>query len=178
MSVQGIMVQLTGLSGAGKTTLAEGASQLLQAEGIITEIVDGDVYRKTICRDLGFSREDRIENIRRLGACAHNLLAHAQVVIIAAINPYEGARKELEQLYQARTVWVHCPLDILRQRDTKGLYKRALLPDGHPEKLKNLTGVNDLYEPPVDPHLVVQTHHTTPQDAVDQLTQFLRLQLR
>src|SRR5439155_23541254 len=117
------------LSGAGKTTLARSVKTSLEKEGLPVEIIDGDNYRKTICKDLGFSREDRMENIRRLGSLADSFVQQQRIAIIAAINPYEEVRRELEQKYGARTVWIYCPLKVLIERDTKGLYKRAFLPD-------------------------------------------------
>lgn len=153
-----LLIQLTGLSGAGKTSIAFRVQQLLLQRDIAAEIVDGDAYRKTVCKDLGFTAEDRRENIRRLGAIADALVRQNTVAIIAAINPYEDVRQELITRYRARTVWIHCALDILIERDTKGLYKKALLPSGHPEKITNLTGVNDAYDIPVNADLVIPTH--------------------
>jgi adenylylsulfate kinase len=153
-----LLIQLTGLSGAGKTSIAFRVQQMLLQRDIAAEIVDGDAYRKTVCKDLGFSPADRRENIRRLGAIAHNLVLQNTIAIIAAINPYDDVRKELKAKYKARTVWIHCSLDVLVERDTKGLYRKALLPGDHPDKVKNLTGVNDVYEIPIHADLVIHTH--------------------
>ena len=172
-----VLIQLTGLSGAGKTTLAYGARRALEAQGIEVHVVDGDEYRQTLCRDLGFSREDRQENIRRLGGAAHNLLQPGAVAIISAINPYEETRMELEQRYNAHTVWIQCPLAVLQARDTKGLYHRAQLPVGDPDRVANLTGVNDTYESPTKPALVIDTHTTTPEDATAILCRYVLAQL-
>ncbi len=149
--------QLTGLSGAGKTTLATQVVELLRAKGMAAEMIDGDVYRKTICKDLGFTKEDRLENIRRLGTVAGALSKEGKIVLIAAISPFQEARWELERNYQARTVFLHCSLEVLRQRDTKGLYRKAALPEGHPDKVQLLTGVSDVYEAPINPHLMIDT---------------------
>ena len=153
-----LLIQLTGLSGAGKTSIAFRVQQLLLQREIAAEIVDGDACRKTVCKDLGFSAADRRENIRRLGAIAHTLVQQNTIAIIAAINPYEDVRQELKTKYEARTVWIHCAFDILVERDTKGLYKKALLPPGHPDKITNLTGVNDSYDIPIHADLVIYTH--------------------
>lgn len=165
-----MIIQMTGLSGAGKTTIALATKERMDFLGIPLEVIDGDVYRKTLCKDLGFSREDRCENIRRLGALAHALGAP---VIISAINPFASARLALREAYGAKTVWVDCPLPVLVTRDTKGLYRRALLPDGHPDKLYNLTGVGDAYEPPVEADLVLRTDCQTPEESVERLVGFI-----
>ena len=152
-----LIIQFTGLSGSGKTTLACKVKQLLALQKIDVEIIDGDVYRKTLCKDLGFSKEDRCENIRRLGRVANELALKADVVIIAAINPFEHIRRELNQQYNAKIVWIRCPPDELLKRDTKGLYKRALLPAGHPDKVYNFTGISDDYDQPTEHDLVIST---------------------
>jgi adenylylsulfate kinase len=153
-----LLIQLTGLSGAGKTSIAFRVQQLLLQKDIAAQIIDGDAYRKTVCKDLGFTPADRRENIRRLGAIAHDLVQQNTIAIIAAINPYDDVRQELRTKYDARTVWIHCALDILVERDTKGLYKKALLPIGHPDRVNNLTGVNDSYDIPIRADLVIYTH--------------------
>ena len=153
-----LFIQLTGLSGSGKSTIANGVKKMLQSNGYRVEVVDGDVYRKKICPDLGFSRMDRHENIRRLGFVSNRFAENGIIAILAAINPYEDIRKEL-LLYgpHVKTVWINCDLDTLMKRDTKQLYHRAMLPDDHPHKIKNLTGVNDPYELPQNPDLVLNT---------------------
>ncbi len=106
-----MIIQLCGLSGSGKSTLAGLVKEKLTLKQVATEIIDGDAYRKALCSDLGFSREDRYENIRRLGFVADNLSVHGIVVIIAAINPYEEIRREMKDRYRnVFTVFVDCPL--------------------------------------------------------------------
>lgn len=168
-----MIIQLTGLSGAGKSTLAEGVKTLLEMQSLKVSIIDGDVYRKTLCKDLGFSKEDRMENIRRLGKAAWLLKNEADIIMIAAINPFEDIRNELKENYGTKTVWIKCDIPVLIHRDTKGLYKRALLHDGHPDKLFNLTGVNDTYEIPVSPDLVIDTSRETAAQSVQKLYDFL-----
>jgi adenylylsulfate kinase len=168
-----MIIQLTGVSGAGKTTLTEGVKSLLEKHSLKTTIIDGDVYRKTVCKDLGFSREDRIENIRRLGAAAWSFKDQADVIMIAAINPFEAIRNELKKKYGTKTVWIKCDIPVLIKRDTKGLYRRALLHDGHPDKIYNLTGVNDTYEIPTKPDLIIDTSTESAAQSVQKLYEFL-----
>jgi adenylylsulfate kinase len=170
-----IFVQLTGLSGAGKSTIAAAVKELLQGEGYKVEIVDGDVYRKKLCPDLGFSKEDRNENIRRLGFVANLLATHGVISILAAINPYEEIRQELSAYGpHVKTVWINCDLQTLLKRDTKQLYKRAMLPNDHPEKIHNLTGVNDPFEEPIDPDLVIDTHKHSEAESVAMLYDLIK----
>lgn len=169
-----LVVQMTGLSGAGKSSIARAAQQQLRDAGFLVEILDGDEYRKNLCPDLGFSPADRQENIRRLGFVAGVLARNGVIALIAAINPYESARQALRDAYpNVLTVWVDCALDVLQQRDTKGLYERAALPDGHPEKVYNLTGVNDPFEQPQHPDLVLNTHEETLEQSTRRLLSFL-----
>jgi adenylyl-sulfate kinase len=168
-----MIIQLTGLSGAGKSTLAEGVKTLIEKHSLKVVIIDGDVYRKTLCKDLGFSKEDRMENIRRLGKAAWLLKDQADIIMIAAINPFEETRNELKENYAAKTVWIKCDIPVLINRDTKGLYKRALLHDNHPDKLFNLTGVNDTYEPPLSPDLVIDTSIETATQSIQAFYDFL-----
>lgn len=152
-----LMLQMTGLSGAGKSTVAQRLAGLLSEKGYATKVIDGDAYRQTLCKGLGFSPADRRENIRRLAAEADAWCRKGFVAVIAAINPYANVRALLRERYHAHLVWVHCPLQELIRRDTKGLYRRALLPEHHPDKLHNLTGINDAYETPQDADLVLNT---------------------
>ncbi|MBV8253697.1 MAG: adenylyl-sulfate kinase [Chitinophaga sp.] len=166
-------IQLTGLSGAGKTTIATAVQQQLSQQGYTVEVIDGDVYRQTLCKDLGFSREDRYENIRRLSALAAEKTKDGIITLLSVIHPYEAMRAWAASTYGAHTVWIHCPLNVLLQRDTKGLYHRAMLPDGHPEKLHNLTGVNDPYEEPVSPQLIIHTHEEAIENSVQRLSSYI-----
>jgi adenylylsulfate kinase len=153
------LIQMTGLSGAGKTTLARLVKQELKALGYKVELIDGDEYRRYLSPDLGFSKADRIENIRRLGFVGLTLVKHDVITLLAAINPYQEARQALEkQSLQVKTIHINCPLAIVIERDTKGLYRKALLPEGHPEHITQFTGINDPYEIPQNPHLTVETH--------------------
>lgn len=169
-----IFIQLTGLSGAGKTTLSYNVKQQLEKLGLKVEVIDGDDYRQTLCKDLGFSKADRIENIRRLGFVGKVLARNNVVVILSAINPYEEARKELkENIPQNKTVWIDCGLETLQERDTKGLYERAFLPENHPDKLNNLTGVNDPFETPEDADLIIKTDAESVEESSAKLLNFI-----
>lgn len=150
---------------------------MLEADGQQVIIIDGDVYRQTLCKDLGFSKEDRQENIRRLGKLGNEYSWRGYIAIVAAINPYQAIREELINDYQAKTVWIDCSLEELIRRDTKGLYKRALLPDGDPNKLTNLTGVNDQFEIPLQADLVLDTANETADESADKLFKFIKLYL-
>lgn len=172
------LLQLTGLSGTGKSTLARALQRRLAGEGIVAVVIDGDDYRKTLCRDLGFSAADRKENIRRLAREADCFCQRGIVAILAAINPYEEIRNEVTQRYGAKTVWVQCDVRLLVQRDPKGLYRRALLPNGDPEKIVNLSGINDPYEPPSSPDLVIDTGKTDIDASVQALFLFAFTALR
>jgi adenylylsulfate kinase len=165
-----MIIQLCGLSGAGKSTLAQEARVKLEAKNIPVEIIDGDDYRRHICKDLGFSREDRMENIRRLGFIADKFSRHGIVAIICAINPYEEVRAELRSSYRdVLTVYVKCSLEELMRRDTKGLYRRAMLPDGHNDKLRNLSGVGDPFDVPAEADLEIDTAHESVSDSTQKL---------
>lgn len=169
-----VLIQLTGLSGAGKTTISFRAKAELERRGYKVEVIDGDEYRSVLCRDLGFSKEDRFENLRRLGFVARTLARNGVIVFLAAVNPYEEIREELRRSAEnVRTVWVDCDLETLKRRDTKGLYERALLPDDHPEKLRNLTGVNDPFEVPANADLTIRTDREPAESSASKLVSFV-----
>jgi len=169
---QGIFIQMTGMSGAGKTTLSTAVAKKLKAQGFKVEIIDGDEYRKNVSKDLGFSKKDRIENIQRLGFIGQVLKRNGVIAIMATINPYDSARQNLAGL-GAKTIYIKCNLDELKKRDTKGLYYRAMLEDGHPNKVYNLTGVSDPFEPPSKPDLVIDTGEESLKRSVDKLYSFI-----
>ncbi|MBW8684617.1 adenylyl-sulfate kinase [Chitinophaga rhizophila] len=169
----GHIIQFTGLSGAGKTTLSTALLEWGAANNISIKLVDGDVYRQTLCKDLGFSKADRLENVARLGAYAASIATSYDFVIIAAINPYEEGRRQLKEQYNAPLIWIQCDLETLISRDTKGLYRRALLPDGHPEKIHNLTGLNDTFDTPASPDLIIDTTRTDTRQALASAVAFL-----
>lgn len=169
-----MIIQFCGLSGSGKTTLANCVKQLLDEQSIACEVIDGDVYRKKLCPDLGFSKADRNENIRRLAFVAGTLSKHGIVSIICAINPYDDIRQEIGHTYpNVKTVYIDCSISVLLQRDTKKLYQRALLPDGHPEKINNLTGINDPFDIPVSPDLIINTDNEQEKQSAQCLFKFI-----
>lgn len=171
---KGLAIQMTGMSGSGKSTLTKLVSKRLKKKGLLVEIIDGDEYRANLCSDLGFSKEDRNANIRRLGFVSKVLSRNNVITIIAAINPYDEIRKELiEKDKNLKTVYIKCKLETLIDRDVKGLYKRALLPDGHPDKVYNFTGISDPFEEPVDADLVINTAEQTLDKSVKLLEQFI-----
>jgi len=169
-----MIIQFCGLSGSGKSTLAVNVKKILASRGVNIEIIDGDEYRKILCPDLGFSKEDRNQNIRRLAFVAAKLSQYNVVAIICAINPYDDIRREVASKYaNVRTVFIDCNLETLIRRDTKGLYKKAYLPSGHPEKLMNLTGVNDPFEAPSGADLVINSAEESVEESTDKLIEFI-----
>ena len=158
----GFVVWLTGLSGAGKSTLATRLAEQLAARGRPPELLDGDEVRTHLSRGLGFSKEDRDTNIRRIGYVARLLARNGAAVITAAISPYREVRDEVRaQTPGFVEVYVRCSLEELVRRDVKGLYRKALAGE-----LPNFTGVSDPYEPPLRPEVVVDSEHETVEESV------------
>lgn len=171
---KGLFIQMTGMSGAGKTTLARLVQQKLKKNGYQVEVIDGDEYRAGLCSDLGFSKEDRNKNIKRLGFVAKVLARNNVVSIISAINPYDEIRKELKRKHgDVSCVYIKCDLEELKIRDTKGLYRRALLPDDHPQKIQNFTGISDPFEAPDAPDLVLETDKEGIEESAKKLEKFI-----
>jgi adenylylsulfate kinase len=163
-----------GLSGAGKTTLAGRIKNKLAGDGIPVEIIDADQYRQRLFKDLGYTTEDRFENIRRLGFIADKFSSHRIITIVSAINPYDAIRKELINTYHGvKIVHLDCDIDVLIKRDTKGLYKKALLPEGHPDKILNMTGINDPFEIPESPDLYINTNTTNIRQSTNEIYSFV-----
>jgi adenylylsulfate kinase len=155
-NARGFILWLTGLSGAGKSTLARCTYDRLVPHRA-AEVLDGDALRRDLCRDLGFSREDRDANVLRIGYVARLLARHGVAVIVAAISPFSETRDEVRSLAAAEAipfleVFVHADLDVLMARDVKGLYRKALA--GH---IADFTGISSPYEPPVRPDAIVCT---------------------
>lgn len=165
MSKQGTVIWLTGLSGAGKTTLAQGLSKRLKAAGLQVETLDGDEVRENLSRGLGFSKADRDTNVHRIGYVARLLARNKIVVIVPVIAPYRETRGDVRRLIQNDNsqfieVFVRCDLQTLIERDVKGLYKKALAGE-----VKNFTGVSDPYEEPLEPDVLVDTFVETVQQS-------------
>jgi adenylyl-sulfate kinase len=166
----GFTIWLTGLPRAGKSTVAGLVAGRLRARGIDRlEVLDGDIVREGLCRDLGFSREDRTENIRRIGFVSKLLTRNGVVVIVAAISPYredrELAREEIQSFVE---VWCKASVEACAERDYKGLYEKAMRGE-----ISNLTGVNDPYEEPHDANLVLDTENETPEESADRVIALL-----
>ncbi len=163
--MSGAVVWLTGLSGSGKTTLANALRERLARERRAATVLDGDELRATVSRDLGFSKDDRDEHVRRVSELAAAEARRGAVAIVALISPYRDARDRARSLAErdARFVEVHvdCPLDVLRVRDPKGLYRKAAAGE-----VARFTGVSDPYEPPLAPEVRVDTSTTSVEDAV------------
>ena len=154
MSDKGFILWFTGLSGAGKSTLATHLTPVLRGKGARVEVLDGDEVRENLSKGLGFSKEDRDTNIRRIGFVANMLARNGVVSITAAISPYREIRDEIRARSQAPfiEVFVEASLEVVEARDTKGLYKKA-----RAGIIKNFTGVSDPYEEPLKPEVVVHT---------------------
>jgi adenylyl-sulfate kinase len=159
---QGFTIWLTGLSGAGKSTIAERLERTLREQGRGVEVLDGDVVRTHLSKGLGFSREDRDTNILRIAFVCGLLTRHGVAVISAAISPYAQARAQArEQIGDFVEVYVRCPLEELTRRDVKGLYAKALRGE-----IANFTGVSDPYEAPEQPEVVVDTDRESVEESV------------
>ncbi|MHA1864922.1 MAG: sulfate adenylyltransferase [Candidatus Heimdallarchaeaceae archaeon] len=159
---KGVTLLFTGLSGSGKTTITKALAQELKKRGYHVERLDGDVVRQYLTKDLGFSKHDRDENIRRVGFVAHMLTRNNVIVLMANIAPYQAVRDEIRQLIgDFMEVYVKAPLEVCESRDVKGLYKKAKAGE-----ILNFTGVNDPYEPPTNPEIVCETDKETIEESV------------
>lgn len=159
---EGCTVWFTGLSGAGKSTLANLIENELRSRGLRVEVLDGDVIRTHLSKGLGFSKADRDTNIRRIGWVCEVLTRNGVVAIAAAISPYREIRDEVRgKIGRFVEVYVTAPIGVLAERDVKGLYKKALAGE-----IKNFTGVDDPYEPPLNPEVICHTDGSeTPEES-------------
>lgn len=162
MEHPGFTVWFTGLSGAGKSTIAHILERELRARGMKVEVLDGDVVRTHLSKGLGFSKEDRDTNIRRIGWVCEVLSRNGVVAIAAAISPYRAIRDEIRaRIPNFIEVYVQAPLEVLVERDVKGLYKKALAGE-----IANFTGISDPYEPPLNPEVVCYSDgRETPEES-------------
>src|SRR5690606_39110021 len=162
---RGFVVWMTGLSGAGKSTLASLLTQELSLRGVHVECLDGDEVRKNLSHGLGFVREDRDRNVRRIGYVARMVARSGSCAITAAISPYRALRDEIRSKTENFVeVYCECPIDVLTERDPKGLYKRALAGE-----IKNFTGVDDPYEAPENPEVLVRTDLASPEQCIQEI---------
>jgi len=168
---QGVCIWFTGLSGAGKSTTAEVLTPLLHEHGRQVTILDGDVVRTHLSKGLGFSKEDRDTNIRRIGYVAAEIVRHGGVVICGAISPYRSTRNDVRNMVgpdRFVEVFVDTPLDVCEDRDTKGLYAKA-----RAGEIENFTGIDDPYERPEDPGVVLDTTNHTPEENARRVLEYL-----
>lgn len=162
MNQRGVTVWFTGLSGSGKTTISRAVAEELRSRGLKIEILDGDIVRQNLTKGLGFSKEDRDENIRRVGFVAHLLTRNEVIVLVSAISPYREIRSEVRQrVGNFVEVYVNAPLDVCEQRDVKGLYKRA-----RAGEIAKFTGIDDPYESPLNPEVECLTNQETLEESV------------
>ncbi len=153
MNQRGVTIWFTGLSGAGKTTITQALAKTLQEKECKLEVLDGDIVRQNLTKGLGFSKEDRDENIRRIGFVSHLLTRNGVIVLVSAISPYREIREEVRQrIGDFIEVYVNAPLATCEERDVKGLYKRA-----RAGEILGFTGIDDPYEPPLNPEVECRT---------------------
>jgi adenylylsulfate kinase len=169
MQQRGVTVWFTGLSGAGKTTISRGVEQQLRSRGCLVEILDGDIVRQNLTKGLGFSKEDRDENIRRIGFVSHLLTRNGVIVLVSAISPYREIREEVRnRIGDFVEVFVNAPLKVCEDRDVKGLYKKA-----RAGEIKNFTGIDDPYQEPENPDVNCHTDLESEPQSVAKVLEYL-----
>jgi adenylylsulfate kinase len=162
---RGVTIWLTGLSGAGKSTICEFLEAELRSRVDRVEVLDGDLVRQNLSKGLTFSKEDRDENIRRIGFVAHLLTRNNTIVLVAAISPYQAVRAEVKaRIGDFIEVYVNAPLAVCEQRDVKGLYQKA-----RAGEIKHFTGIDDAYESPLAPDVECQTDRETVAESADKI---------
>jgi adenylylsulfate kinase len=162
---RGVVIWFTGLSGSGKTTIAHLVEEKLVDAGVPVETLDGDVVRENLSKGLGFSKEDRDINIRRIAFVAHLLQRNGVFVITAAISPYRAIREEARAMIKDFVeVFADAPIEVCEQRDVKGLYAKA-----RAGELKGFTGVDDPYEPPAGPEVTCRTDKETVEESAQKV---------
>ncbi len=168
---KGFVVWFTGIPGSGKTTLARMLRERLSDMGLCVEHLDGDEVRPWLSPEAGFSREDRLRHLRRVAFVTHLLSRNGVVVLASFVSPYREARDLARELNGDRfvEVYVKCPVEVAVERDPKGLYKKALKGE-----IKNMTGIQDVYEEPLNPEIVVETDRETPEESLEKILGFLR----
>ena len=166
--MSGYTIWFTGLSGAGKSTIANIVGAELEERGALVEYLDGDVVRTHLSKGLGFSKEDRDTNIERIGWVASRLTRHGAAVLVSAISPYEETRRKARAMIEEHgpfvEVFVEASVDACAERDVKGLYAKAFAGE-----IKEFTGVSDPYEAPRDPELVIPTESETPPESAQRV---------
>ena len=170
---KGFTLWFTGLSGSGKSTLAQFLTPILKERGCNVEVLDGDEVRENLSKGLGFSKEDRDTNIRRIGYVARLLSRNGACAITAAISPYTSVRDEVRAMTEAAfvEVYVEAPLEVVEERDTKGLYKKA-----RSGEIKNFTGISDPYEAPENAEVTVHTGSESIEESAGRIISYLEEQ--
>jgi adenylyl-sulfate kinase len=165
MQHKGFTLWFTGMSGAGKSTISERIFDRLKSSGAKVELLDGDIVRTHLSKGLGFSKEDRDTNIRRIGFVCELLSRNGVIAVVAAISPYRAVREEVRgNIGDFVEVYVHCPIEVLAERDVKGLYKKALAGE-----IASFTGVSDPYEPPANPEVTVDSSSEPVEASVEKV---------
>ena len=168
---RGVTVWFTGLSGAGKSTVAEALAEVLTRRGKRVEVLDGDVVRTNLSKGLGFSKEDRDTNILRIGFVSKLLTRNGVFTLVAAISPYREIRDLVrEEIGDFHEVYVSCHLDELVRRDVKGLYEKAIRGE-----IENFTGVSDPYEEPLDPAVTIHSDRETVEESLAKVVASLEM---
>jgi adenylylsulfate kinase len=166
---RGFTLWFTGLSGAGKTTIADIVERELRERGTRVEVLDGDIVRTNLSKGLGFSREDRITNVLRIGFVANLLTRNGVGVVVSAISPYKESRDQVRRrIIDFIEVFVDAPLEVCAERDVKGLYKKA-----YSGEIPQFTGVSDPYEAPAAPELTLKTAEESPRESAQRVIERL-----
>jgi adenylylsulfate kinase len=169
-TARGVTVWFTGLPCSGKTTVADRVADLLKSRGYPVERLDGDVVRRDLTKDLGFSKQDREENLRRITELAKQLTENGKIVLATFVSPYRDRRDKTRAAIPAFfEVYARCPVDVCIKRDVKGMYRQALA-----GKLKGFTGVDDPYEEPLHPDLILDTDQETVEESTHKVLAFLQ----
>ena len=169
--MKGFTLWFTGLPCSGKSTLAVRVQEILLERGMHAELLDGDEVRQNLCKGLGYSKEDRDTNIRRIGYVCNLLSRNGAVAIAAAISPYREIREENRKAIEdCVEVYVKAPIDVLAERDVKGMYKKALAGE-----IKNFTGVSDPYEEPEQPEILIESDKETVEESTAKIVRTLEL---
>lgn len=162
---RGVTVWFTGLSGSGKSTIARALEQELRARSCNLEVLDGDIVRTNLTKGLGFSKEDRDENIRRIGFVSHLLTRNGVIVLVSAISPYQAVREEVrDRIEDFVEIYVNAPVEVCEERDVKGLYKKA-----RAGEIKGFTGIDDPYEAPTNPEVECRTDKESLEESVNKV---------
>ena len=170
MKQKGVAVWFTGFSGAGKSTIADALTDKLKSAGYRLEVLDGDEIRENLTKDLGFSKEDRDTNIRRIGFVAKLLVRNGVIVLVPVISPYRAIREEIRaNIDNFVEVFVNAPISVCEERDVKGLYKKV-----RAGQIKQFTGIDDPYEPPLNPEIECRTDLEDVSESVDKILSLLK----